>query len=109
MLMTHTHTYISSKNWQVSLHPPLDEDRAVARERRRVARGDGKDGILTLDNLTKVYGHNSCCSGGVPDKIAVNQLCLIMRKAEVSSECFFLYYLSSKDLSDIKIIASVHL
>ena len=69
----------------VSLRDPQDTDKEVARERRKVARGDGKNGILTLDNITKVYGYNSCCSGGVPDKIAVNQLCLIMKKAEVSS------------------------
>ena len=84
---THTHSLVppSSKNWHVSFHEPLHEDKEVARERRRVTRGEGKDSILTLDNLTKVYGYNSCCSKGVPDKIAVNQLCLIMRKAEVSN------------------------
>ena len=92
---THTHTHTRSKNWQVYLAPPLDKDKEVARERRKVGRGEGKDGILTLDNLTKVYGHNncccSCCGGGTPDKIAVNQLCLIMRKAEVSGHNVYMY------------------
>ena len=87
---THTHIH-RSKNLRPLLPRPLDSDREVSRERRKVGRGEGKDGILTLDNLTKVYGHNSCsctcCGGGAPDKIAVNQLCLIMRKAEVSNKC----------------------
>ena len=74
------------------LRDPHDEDREVARERRRVARGDGKNGILTLDNITKVYGYNSLCSRGVPDKIAVNQLCLIMKKAEVSTNVILYTY-----------------
>ena len=84
--LTHTHR---SKNLRPLIPHPLDSDREVSRERRKVGRGEGKDGILTLDNLTKVYGHNgcscTCCGGGAPDKIAVNQLCLIMKKAEVSN------------------------
>lgn len=59
---------------------PINEDEAVAKERRRVLRGDHHGDLLVLNNLTKVYGG---CGSSQP-RLAVNQLCLRMQKAEVS-------------------------
>lgn len=59
--------------------PPSNEDEAVAKERRRVLRGDDDGELLVLNSLTKVYG--GC--GSSQRRLAVNQLCLRMQKAEV--------------------------
>ena len=61
--------------------PPPNEDESVAKERRRVLRGDCDGDLLVLNNLTKVYG--GCSSSQL--RLAVNQLCLRMQKAEVRS------------------------
>ena len=58
-----------------------NEDRAVARERRRANKADRESDILTLRNLSKVYG------SGVRYRVAVNNLCLAMQKAEVGRRC----------------------
>lgn len=61
----------------VNLPAPMEnEDRAVARERRRANKADRESDILTLRNLSKVYG------SGVRYRVAVNNLCLAMQKAE---------------------------
>lgn len=55
------------------------EDDTVARERRRVLRADSKEDLLVVRNLTKIYGTR--CSS--QNRVAVNQLCLKVQKAEV--------------------------
>lgn len=77
---SHSVRVFVSKKLHHSASPSSDEDPAVARERAKVARGDTKDNILTLDHLTKVY-QSKVCSG--EHKMAVNRLCLGMQKAEV--------------------------
>lgn len=57
---------------------PANEEESVAKERRRAYSGDLRGDLLVLRNLTKVYG--SYCS---QYRLAVNQLCLRMQKAEV--------------------------
>lgn len=61
------------------LQPPTNEDEAVAKERRRVHRGNLNEELLVLRDLTKIYKTN-CTS---QYRLAVNQLCLRMQKAEV--------------------------
>lgn len=58
---------------------PASEDDAVAKERQRVLTTNSNEDLLILRNLTKRYGtrHKS------QYRVAVNQLCLRMRKAEV--------------------------
>ena len=70
-----------------ALPPPSDEDEAVARERRLVLKEDCAGDLLVLNNLTKVY--NGSC-GSSQRRLAVNQLCLRMQKAEVCFQNFFL-------------------
>ena len=65
---------------QVLLPPVQDEDQAVAHERRKVESAKPHDEILTLNNLSKVYGSGPCHG---KSRVAVNQLCLRMHKAEV--------------------------
>ena len=63
----------------MSLPIPCDEDEAVAKERRRVMTSDSDEDLLVLRNLTKVYGSRWSSQY----RLAVNQLCLRMKKAEV--------------------------
>ena len=78
-----------------SLTLPTGEDEAVISERRKVLRSDSTKELLVFRNLTKVYGHR--CNS--QNRLAVNQLCLKMQKAEVmiSSDFYLLpifYFLS---------------
>ena len=58
---------------------PCDEDEAVAKERRRVMTARSEEDLLVLRNLTKIYGNQWSSQY----RLAVNQLCLRMKKAEV--------------------------
>lgn len=64
---------------KLPLSAPADEDDTVAAERRRVSRGDHKGDLLVLKDVTKIYG--TTCNA--QHRLAVNQLCLQMKKAEV--------------------------
>lgn len=63
----------------LSLPIPCNEDDAVAKERRRVTSSGSNEDLLVLRNLTKVYGSRWSSQY----RLAVNQLCLRMKKAEV--------------------------
>jgi hypothetical protein len=63
----------------LALPVPRDEDEAVAKERRRVMTSDTNEDLLVLRNLTKIYGSR----WNSQYRLAVNQLCLRMKKAEV--------------------------
>ncbi len=77
--MKHLYCRIRSKN--LSLPQPEGEDDLVLKERASVLQNtDSKDELLTLRNLTKIYGTR--CSSQY--RLAVNQLCLRMEKGEVS-------------------------
>lgn len=70
----------SIRSKDLSLPAPSNEDEAVSKERRRVLQVQQADGdLLVLRNLTKIYGTR--CSSQY--RLAVNQLCLRMQKAEV--------------------------
>ncbi|XP_036383449.1 ATP-binding cassette sub-family A member 2 isoform X4 [Megalops cyprinoides] len=61
----------------VSSQPVEDDDVDVARERRRVLRGDADNDMLKIENLTKVY--KSRKMGRI---LAVDRLCLGVRPGE---------------------------
>ncbi|KAJ8285694.1 hypothetical protein GJAV_G00029870 [Gymnothorax javanicus] len=61
----------------VSSQPVEDDDTDVARERRRVLRGDADNDMLKMENLTKVY--KSRKMGRI---LAVDRLCLGVRPGE---------------------------
>ncbi|KAI4880963.1 hypothetical protein NFI96_013715 [Prochilodus magdalenae] len=61
----------------VNSQPIEDDDVDVARERRRVLRGDADNDMLKIDNLTKVY--KSRKMGRI---LAVDRLCLGVRPGE---------------------------
>ncbi|TKS64948.1 ATP-binding cassette sub-family A member 2 [Collichthys lucidus] len=61
----------------VSCQPIDDDDVDVARERRRVLRGDADNDMLKIENLTKVY--KSRKMGRI---LAVDRLCLGVRPGE---------------------------
>ncbi|XP_064210505.1 ATP-binding cassette sub-family A member 2 isoform X1 [Anguilla rostrata] len=61
----------------VSSQPVEDDDMDVARERRRVLRGDADNDMLKIENLTKVY--KSRKMGRI---LAVDRLCLGVRPGE---------------------------
>ncbi len=56
-----------------------EENQAVSEERRRVLSGNTSGDVLVLQNITKAYG-------SFKNKLAVNQLCLAVKKGEVSEK-----------------------
>ena len=78
----------SAPKRNLSMPTPANEDEAVVKERRRALRGNLKGDLLVLRNLTKIYG--SHCSS--QSRLAVNQLCLRMQKAEVCAYTLVAFY-----------------
>ncbi len=72
------------KKRELSLPSPSNEDEAVSRERRKVLSGDTNGELLLLQNLTKVYGNFITSK----KRLAVNQLCLAVKKGEVRVKFF---------------------
>ncbi len=61
----------------------------MANERKRVLKAEATKELLILRNLSKVYGTKFSSQY----RLAVNQLCLKMKKAEVSGGNFWWYWL----------------
>ena len=59
------------------LSPQSNEDKAVSEERRKVLSGNTDGDVLVMHTLTKVYKKS----------LAVNQLCLAVKKGEVGQVC----------------------
>ncbi|KAJ8379683.1 hypothetical protein SKAU_G00004610 [Synaphobranchus kaupii] len=73
-------TIMCQYNFLRKPHQPVDDDDMdVARERRRVLRGDADNDMLKIENLTKVY--KSRKMGRI---LAVDRLCLGVRPGNAS-------------------------
>ncbi len=68
-----------------SLPLPLDTDDEVCSERSKVKEGEGGSDILTIEDLSRVYHTNLHRNR----KVAVNQLCLGVKKGEVGQHNYF--------------------
>ena len=77
------------------ISPPVgEEDNDVAAERARILSGHAEDVPLKIDSLTKVYSSNGGSCTRSSARVAVNQFCLGLDKAEVCTKHYLTLVLS---------------